>query len=144
MKIMKKLLLLFLIVFITFSCSKEEDNIPDRDVIVLNSTTFISEGYEVEKGSIMGADIEGTETRMNVISFNEEGQITYFTVDAFDNIIGVKSDRGVYSLEYPEIKNILAVNIFSENEITIKKDGNDKMYFNAGGLRYEPTLSNFN
>ncbi len=139
---MKKLL--FLLFIPILGCSSDTENIPNRDVIVLNTNTFVSTEFEVDKEDVMGVPINGTETRVNVIKFKTGGAITYFQADEYDYIkAGTTSNTGRYSLSYPNITNIVAVHIFEETTITIKKDGQGLMYFNAGGLVYKAKLINF-
>lgn len=138
---MKKLILILSVVTL-MSCSKEDEPI-DRDVIVFHSTTFVSEPYEVPKGSSMGIEFEGTETRYNVIRFNENGRITYFKADDFENILpGTMSTTGAYDLNYPTVSNIIAVHIFEEESLTIQ-NVNNKMSFTAGGMKYTASAKNF-
>ena len=138
---MKKLILLLIIPFI--GCSSDIEEIP-RDVIVLNSSTFVSSEFEVEKEDVMGIPINGTETRVNVIKFKADGKITYFQADKYNYIkAGTTSNTGTYSLNYPNISNIIGVHIFDETSITIKRDSEGLMYFNAGGMIYKYKIINF-
>lgn len=138
---MKKLLVL-LTVITMLSCSTEDEPV-NRDVLVFHSTTFVSEPYEVPKGTVMGIEFEGTETRYNVIRFNENGRITYFKADDFENILsGTMSTTGAFELNYPTVSNIIAVHIFDEEQITIQKNGT-QMSFNAGGMKYTSSAKRF-
>jgi len=139
---MKKLLLLLSV--LTISCSNDSDEVPKRDITVFQTTTFISNGYEVEKVyTTMGVTTKRMETQMNVIKFKANGNIECFQVDEYNDIYaGTRSTTGNYQLDFPKVYNILAVHIFDETQVTIQTGA--KMQFTAGGLTYKATLENFN
>ncbi|WP_028376034.1 hypothetical protein [Leeuwenhoekiella sp. MAR_2009_132] len=131
---MKKIITILSLAVLFISCSSDDSEIPNRDVTVLNSSTFVSEQY-------VNSD---NEIRLNAIKFLADGKITYFKSDEFYNKIELSEiDFGRYDLNYPKISNIANVNIFSEEEITIEKDSEGLMFFVAGGLRYEYEIINF-
>lgn len=139
---MKKLLLLILSVSL-FSCTEDEPDVPNRDLIVFNSTIFASEPYEkqVEVPTGIGMETE-TQTWIDVVRFKDDGSIESFSADEFDDIRpGTRSTTGAYRLNYPEVE-IIAGTMFDTDEITIQKR-NDKLFFMADGKLFEATLTNF-
>lgn len=137
---MKRLALLLTVILM--SCSSDSDELPDRDVLVFQSTTFVSDSFEVEKEDVMGVEIEGTESRRNVIRFKPNGNIEYFQVDEFNDIQGgTRSTTGNYKLDFPKVYDILAVHIFDETQLTIQTGS--KMRFSASGKTYTASLEQF-
>lgn len=130
---MKKLLLI--LPFMLFSCSDELTNVPDHDLIVLYSTTFVSERYNI--------NAQDTDASRDVIRFNENNKIEYFTSDDYGNIQGgTRSTTGYYEVNYPLIHDILAVHIFDEESITINRNGT-VISFYAGGKLFTDSLEKF-
>lgn len=131
---MKKLLLL--LPFILLSCSTDENETPNRDLVVFHSTTFVSEAYD--------ANALGVLKWRDVIKFKDNGSIEYFTVDNDGDIDQRRthSTTGSYKLDYPRVYQILAVDFFNEITITIFKNG-DTMSFNAGSKTFKNSLENF-
>jgi hypothetical protein len=118
-----------------FSCSKDElTNVPDHDLITVNTTTFVSERYDI--------NAQDTDASRDVIRFRS-GKIEYFTSDDYGNIQGgTRSTTGVYKLDYPLIYDILAVHIFDEESITITRNGT-VISFYAGGKLFTDSLERF-
>lgn len=141
---MKRLLLLLIITTLLGCSSDDGGEVPNRDLVVLQSTTFVSEAYEHEYEVPTGYGSETEiEQRRDVIRFQQNGNIEYFSVDEYDEIQpGTHSTSGSYQLDFPMIYDIIAVHIFDAEEVEIQKTNNG-MYFTADGRMFEATLTSF-
>lgn len=137
---MKKSVLFLMLLSVSFIACEKEKKI-DKDVIVFESSTFISEPiiYDEVK-DIFGSTITNTITEHKVIRFKGGGKLEYFTVDEFDKITSKIVLNGSYKLNYPNISELNAGT--EQSKTVVNKSGSD-MSFELDGLLYENTLTHF-
>lgn len=106
-------------VIIFFSCSEDVEPEISKDELVLFTTTFQTQPFEVvtELPTGNGDTYFKTEYRSLVVRFKDAGRMERFTVDADNKMIGAVS-HGSYKLEYPRIYDI---SMFEDKETVVLK-----------------------
>ena len=126
---------------VLFSCSEDDEPEINRDELVLFTTTFQSQPFEVttELPTGYGGTYTKTEYRSLVVRFKESGRMEKFMVDANSKMIGIVT-RGSYKLDYPRIYDI---SMFEDTETMILKTANNTLRLELDDMVFQSTLERF-